>query len=92
MKTIEISEASRPLGEYARELSEDMIVVTSKQKPVAALVSLKHLDAESLALSTNAKFMEIIERSRAQFRSGQTWTLAQMKREFGRKASTKKRR
>ena len=60
MKTIEISTASRPLADYTREL-DDFLVLTSNSKPVAAIVSLKNVDPESLALSTNAEFMEIIK-------------------------------
>jgi antitoxin (DNA-binding transcriptional repressor) of toxin-antitoxin stability system len=85
MKTIDIGKASRPLAEYAKELTEEIIVVTSRQKPVAALVPLKDVDAETIALSTNAKFHEIIEASKKQIRSGKTRTLHQMKREFGKK-------
>ena len=90
MKTIDIAKASRPLGEYARELAEGMIVVTSRKKPVAALVSLKNVDVESIALSTNPKFLKIIERSREQIRSGKTRTLDQMKREFGKSTPSRK--
>ena len=46
MKTIEISKASKSLAEYAEELSDDVIVITSRRKPIAALVSLKALDVE----------------------------------------------
>ena len=91
MKTIDIGKASRPLGEYAKELTEEIIVVTSRQKPVAALVPLKDVDAETIALSTNAKFQKIIEASKKQIRSGKTRTLDQMKREFGKKHPAKKR-
>lgn len=56
MKTVEISTASRSLAEYANELGDDFVVLTSNSKPVAAIVSLKNVDPESLALSTNAEF------------------------------------
>jgi antitoxin (DNA-binding transcriptional repressor) of toxin-antitoxin stability system len=91
MKTIDIGKASRPLAEYAKELTEEIIVVTSRQKPVAALVPLKDVDAETIALSTNAKFHEIIEASKKQIRSGKTRTLDQMKRVFAKKPPAKKR-
>ena len=38
-----------------REL-DDFLVLTSNNKPVAAIVSLRNIDPESLALSTNAEF------------------------------------
>ncbi len=81
MKAIDLSDAVRPLSEYAAELDEEIIVLTSQQKPVAALVPLKHVDRESLALSTNPEFMEIIESARDEFRSGKTLSLDEMKRE-----------
>jgi hypothetical protein len=81
MKTIEISEASRPLSDYAKELDEDLLVLTANKKPIAALVSLKHVDRESLALSTNPEFIDIVETARAEFRSGEKFSLEEMKRE-----------
>lgn len=79
MKTIEISTASKPLSAYAEELDDGIIVLTSKKKPVAAIVSLKNVDKECLALSTSPEFMEIIEKAREEFRAGRTLTLEEMK-------------
>jgi antitoxin (DNA-binding transcriptional repressor) of toxin-antitoxin stability system len=81
MKTIELSEASKPLSEYADAVDEEIIVLTSKKKPIAALVSLKHVDRESLALSTSPEFMAIIEAAREEFRAGKKLSLEAMKRE-----------
>ena len=80
MKTIKLSNASRPLAEYARELNEDIMVLTDANKPVAAIVPLKSVDRESLALSAHPEFMALIARSRAQFAAGQTLSLDEMKR------------
>ena len=63
MKAIEISTASKPLSEYAGD-SQDFVILMSDNKPVAAIVSLRNVDPESLALSTNAEFMEIIAEAR----------------------------
>lgn len=46
----------------------------------AVIVSLKHLDSEALALSTNAEFMEIIEQARREIADGQIVSLDEMKR------------
>ena len=83
MKTIEISTASRSLADYANEAGDDFVLLTSNSKPVAAIVSLKNIDPESLALSTNADFMEIIEQARRECASGQTISLSSMKKELG---------
>jgi PHD/YefM family antitoxin component YafN of YafNO toxin-antitoxin module len=81
MKTIELSDASKPLSDYAEALDDDILVVTSRKKPVAALAPLKHVDREALALSTNPEFRAIIEAAREEFRVGKRLSLEEMKRE-----------
>ena len=81
MKTIELSTASKPLSEYADDLDNELIVLLSHNKPVAAIVSLKDVDLESLSLSTNPDFYEIIARSRQEFAEGKTISFDEMKRE-----------
>ena len=83
MRSIEISTASKTLAEYASELDDDFVVLTSDNKPVAALVSLKNIDAESLALSTNSEFLDVIEQARREIAAGQKMSLDSMKQELG---------
>ncbi|MGH6933708.1 MAG: hypothetical protein ACREEE_14895, partial [Dongiaceae bacterium] len=78
--TIELSDASKPLSDYAEALDDDILVLTSNKKPVAALVPLKHLDREALALSTSPEFRAIIEAAREEFRVGKRLSLEEMKR------------
>lgn len=80
MKTIKLSNASRSLAEYARELNEDIMVLTDANGPVAAIVPLKSVDQESLALSAHPEFLALIARSRAQFAAGQTLSFDEMKK------------
>ena len=87
MKTLELKNASRPLGEYATRLSGEGIVLTSKKKPVAALVSLKGADAESLALSMNARFMNLIRRARAEVDRGEVVSLESVKQDLADEAA-----
>ena len=82
MKTIEISKASKSLAEYAEELSDDVIVITSRRKPIAALVSLKDLDAEAAGLTSNPQFLAILKRSYDEILAGQVVSHDQMKKEF----------
>ena len=91
MKTIKLSDASRPLAEYAGELDAEIIVVTDGSRPVAAIVPLKGVDEESLALSAHPEFLDIIARSRAQFASGETLSLDEMKTAVLPKRKTRKR-
>ncbi len=80
MKTIKLASASRSLAEYAKELDDQIVVVTDRNKPVAAVVPLKNVDRESLALSSHPEFLEIIAKSRRQFAAGKTLSLKEMRR------------
>lgn len=82
MKTIEITKATKPLSDYAKELDNEILVITSNKKPIAAMVSLENVDMESLSLSTNPEFVEIIEKSRREFKSGKKLSLDEIKREI----------
>ena len=82
MKTIEITKATKPLSDYAKELDNEILVITSNKKPIAAMVSLENVDMESLSLSTNPEFMEIIEKSRKEFKLGKKLSLDEIKREI----------
>jgi PHD/YefM family antitoxin component YafN of YafNO toxin-antitoxin module len=79
MKTIELSTATKTLAEYASELEDEIVVLTEANKPVAAIVSLKNVDRESLALSTNPVFMEIIRQARQEVAEGKTLSLEEVK-------------
>ncbi len=81
MKTIELSNASKPLSEYTDELQEELIVLLLHNTPIAAIVSLKDDDLESLALSANPYFYDIIATSRQEFAEGKTLSLDEMKHE-----------
>lgn len=80
MKTITLSKASRPLAEYARALGKDIVVLTDRNKPVAAVVPLQDVDRESLALSTHPEFLGLIARARRECAAGKTLTLAEMRK------------
>jgi PHD/YefM family antitoxin component YafN of YafNO toxin-antitoxin module len=80
MKTIKLGSASRSLAEYAKELDDQIVVVTDRNKPVAAVVPLRNVDRESLALSSHPEFLEIVAKSRRQFAAGKTVSLEEMRR------------
>lgn len=65
MKVIDKSDATATLAEYAAQIESGPVIVTSEGRPVAALVSLENTDLETVSLSTNREFLELIERSRA---------------------------
>ena len=64
MTKIEFKNASGPLSEYATKARKDPVVVCKAGKPFAAVIAIRNADEETLALSTNRKFLKIIERSR----------------------------
>ena len=69
MKTLEISEAKRPLADYAGEVGEEPMVLTAAGKPVAVLSSAEGLDWESLSIGSNPDCLDLLERSRRKLRS-----------------------
>jgi antitoxin (DNA-binding transcriptional repressor) of toxin-antitoxin stability system len=64
MKTVEVTKATLPLAEYTKDVIKEPVIVTIKGKPVAALVNIRNADIETVALSQNQKFLNLIERSR----------------------------
>ena len=82
MKTLELSNASKTLADYTAELDSESIVITSNEKPVAALVSLKGMDRESVALSLSPEFAKIIGRARSEAKTGKVVSLQQIKEEL----------
>lgn len=91
MRTIKLSEASHALAEYAAGRRDEVVVLTERNKPVAALVPLREADRESLVLSGHPEFLDLIERSRAECRRGHTLSLEEMKREFPARRSPNRR-
>jgi PHD/YefM family antitoxin component YafN of YafNO toxin-antitoxin module len=81
MRTLEVERATEPLSTYAKALGDDVLILMSNNEPIAAVVSLKNVDKESLSLSTNPEFMEIIAESRREFRLGKKLSLDEMERE-----------
>ena len=64
MTTVELKDATSSLADYARRAAAGPVVVTVRGKPVAALVPVEGMDLESLSVSTNPQFLDLIERSR----------------------------
>jgi hypothetical protein len=79
MKKLPLAQASQSLAKYAAELKNDIVIVTKGKRAVAALVPLKNVDRESLALSTHPEFLGIVKKARAEVSAGRTLTLERMK-------------
>lgn len=82
MKVIETTEATATLAEYAAEIGSGPVIVTDAGRPVAVLVSIEGADLETVSLSTNREFMELIERSRSRLRAEGGVPSGEMRRRF----------
>lgn len=60
MKIVDITEANTFLAEYIKSLSEELIIITNKGEPIAALVNLKNVDLETISHSSNSEFIQMI--------------------------------
>ena len=91
MRKLRLSSAVRPLADYVADLRDETVLLTEGNRAVAAIVPLKNVDRESLALSQHPEFLELIARSRADFSAGRTISLGEMKRRVLPKLSPNKR-
>jgi len=80
MKTMEVPVGQKQLQAAIRQGEEETIVLTRRGKPVAAVVPMKGVDAETLRLSTSRRFMNILRRSFRQLDAGKGISLAEMKK------------
>lgn len=62
MKTVEISQVYSVLENYDR--NELPLILTRNGQPIAALFSIEDVDLETLSVSINPKFINILEQSR----------------------------
>jgi antitoxin (DNA-binding transcriptional repressor) of toxin-antitoxin stability system len=83
MKTLEIDQTTEPLAEYARRVERTPAPLTVHGKPVAALASVANADAETVALSTNGRFLALIQRSRARHEAEGGISPAKMRKRLG---------
>ena len=91
MKRLKLSSAVRPLADYVAEIGDETVVLTEGNRAVAAIVPLRNVDRESLALSQHPEFLELVARSQAEFALGRTISLDEMKRRVLPKRSPDKR-
>jgi antitoxin (DNA-binding transcriptional repressor) of toxin-antitoxin stability system len=91
VKKVKLSAAVRPLAEYVADLRDEAVLVTEGNRAIAAIVPLKNVDRESLALSQHPEFLDLIRRSREDFSTGRTISLDEMKRRVLARPSPNKR-
>jgi hypothetical protein len=79
---IDRGEATSSLADYVSRVADMPLVVTENGKPVAILVAADAADLETLALSNNPDFWDIIEQAREQDKREGTLSLAEVYRLF----------
>jgi hypothetical protein len=90
MKAMKLPKEIESFLDVAEATEEETLVFTKKKRPVAALVSLKKVDRESLVLSTNPQFLKIIENARREIRAGKTVSLEALEKKYGVVAANKR--
>jgi antitoxin (DNA-binding transcriptional repressor) of toxin-antitoxin stability system len=80
VRKVKLATAKRPFADYVADLHDETVVLTAGNRAVAAIVPLRNVDRESVALSHHPEFLGLIARSRAEFVAGRTMSLAEMKR------------
>jgi len=82
MKTIELSDANLPLATYVAQAEESPVLITVDGQPKATIMSVEGADEETIGLSTNRRFLEMIEQSRASYREHGGTPLEEVRRRF----------
>lgn len=82
MKLIESVEAVGTLAEYASNIQQGPVIVTQQGRPIAALVPIENTDLETVSLSTNPQFLDLIERSRKRVQAEGGISSDEMRRRF----------
>jgi prevent-host-death family protein len=91
MKMLEMTKATAPLAEYARDVNKEPVILTADGKPVAVLLSIENADLETVTLSTHPQFIALIERSRARQKAEGGISSAEIRRRLGLKKTTRDR-
>ena len=96
MRTLEMKQATGDLSSYAAQVGKEPMVVTENGKPVMALIPITDADLETIALSTDPRFIALIERSRELYKPGTGIPLEEIRRRYrlgakNRKASSGQR-
>jgi len=83
MKSVEMDDATQTLAESARGIDGEALVVTEHGKPVAVLLPLVNADLETVSLSSNPRFIELIERSRLRLAEERAVSPEDVRRQLG---------
>ena len=82
MKKIELTDATKPLADYVKEMDGMSIMIMYEGVALAALVPLDNADYETVSLSTNPEFIAMLERSRTRGREEGGFSTEEMRKMF----------
>jgi antitoxin (DNA-binding transcriptional repressor) of toxin-antitoxin stability system len=82
MKVVEKAKATEALAAYAEEIKNGPVVVTDQGKPVAVLMPIENADLETVSLSTDREFIDLIQRARVRACTEGTISNKEMRRRF----------
>ena len=82
MKTLEMKQARGELASYVKQVRNGPVVVTDHGKPVMALLPIENADLETVSLSTDPRFIAIVERSRTLYKVGTGIPLEEIRRKY----------
>ena len=83
MRKIKFAQSTNSLGQYARQLEEEPLILTKNGHAIAALLPIDDADLESIALSLSSKFQAMIEHAREEHRNGASRSADEVRRELG---------
>jgi antitoxin (DNA-binding transcriptional repressor) of toxin-antitoxin stability system len=83
MKVLKKTDANASLSDYVERIEDILVVITADEKPVAVLMPVENIDLETLSMSTNSQFLEIIERSRRRVETQGRVSSEEVRRMFG---------
>lgn len=83
MKHIELDAAKDSLAHFAAGVKGEPLVVTREGTPLTVLLSVDGMDLESMTLSTDAEFLEIIQASRSRHPVGSGLSRDDLLKELG---------
>ena len=82
MKTIELQDATELLAEYVKRMEGEPVTIVHKGVLLAVLVPAGNDDYESVQMSTNPRFIELLERSRKSIKEDGGFSTEEMKKMF----------
>ena len=83
MKTVDMDDAHQSLAGSAREARTQPVVVTENGTPVAVVLAIENAGLETISLSTNSRFQELIAHSRSQVRDQGGLSAEEVRRQLG---------